>query len=64
MLVRPFVRRDDLIEAIRGFERELFDRSIDIAVSRLRAKINDSPQKPRFIQTVRGEGYAFIGADE
>lgn len=62
---RPaIVRRDDLIEAIRGFERELFDRSIDIAVSRLRAKINDSPKNPRFIQTVRGEGYSFIGADE
>ncbi len=58
---RPaIVRRDDLIEAIRGFDREMFDRSIDITVSRLRAKLGDSPRSPRFIQTVRSEGYVFI----
>ncbi|MDM5147612.1 response regulator transcription factor [Candidatus Persebacteraceae bacterium Df01] len=54
------VHRDVLIEEIRGFERDVFDRSIDIAISRLRAKLHDTPQSPRFVQTVRSEGYAFI----
>lgn len=55
------VSRDDLIEEMRGFERDVFDRSIDIQVSRLRAKLRDSPRTPRFIRTVRGAGYAFVG---
>ena len=54
------VHRDILIEQIRGFERDINDRSMDITVSRLRSKLGDSPQTPRFIQTARGEGYAFI----
>jgi DNA-binding response OmpR family regulator len=54
------VSRDDLIEEMRGFERDVFDRSIDIQVSRLRAKLGDSPRMPRFIRTARGAGYAFI----
>ncbi|MGI9348043.1 MAG: response regulator transcription factor [Gammaproteobacteria bacterium] len=60
---RPAViDRDYLIEKIRGFERDIYDRSIDIAISRLRTKLGDSPQHPKFIQTMRGEGYAFIAA--
>ena len=54
------VDRDTLIENIRGFERDVFDRSVDIAVSRLRGKLRDSAANPRFIQTLRGAGYAFI----
>ena len=58
---RPTVlERDFLIEKIRGFERDIFDRSIDITVSRLRTKLRDSPSHPRYIQTARGLGYAFI----
>lgn len=54
------VERDFLIEKIRGFDSEAFDRAIDITISRLRGKLNDSPSRPRFIQTSRGAGYAFI----
>ncbi len=54
------VSRDFLIEKIRGFEPDVFDRSVDIAISRLRAKLQDPPAHPQFIQTVRGAGYAFI----
>ncbi|MGI9296423.1 MAG: response regulator [Gammaproteobacteria bacterium] len=56
------VERDYLTEKIRGFERDPSDRAIDIAVSRLRGKLRDSPSHPRFIQTSRGVGYAFIAA--
>lgn len=54
------VGRDFLVEKLRGFERDVFDRSVDITISRLRVKLGDSPARPKFIQTVRGEGYAFI----
>lgn len=54
------VSRDELIEELRGFERDAFDRSIDTTVSRVRARLRDSAKSPRFIKTVRGAGYAFI----
>ena len=58
------VRREHLVEELRGFEGDWFDRSADICVSRLRAKLGDDPRHPKFIRTVRGEGYAFIAPDE
>lgn len=54
------VGRNELVEKFRGFERDVFDRTVDISVSRLRAKLRDSASKPRFIQTLRGAGYAFV----
>lgn len=56
------VDRNYLTEKIRGFERYPDDRAIDITVSRLRGKLRDSPSRPRFIQTSRGVGYAFVAA--
>jgi len=56
------VSRDALMEELRGFERDAFDRSIDTTVSRVRARLRDSVKSPRFIKTVRGAGYAFIAA--
>jgi two-component system OmpR family response regulator len=35
------------------------DRSVDLAVSRLRQKLGDSPREPLLIRTLRGEGYLF-----
>ena len=58
------VRREQLVEELRGFESEWFDRSADICISRLRAKLEDDPRSPKFIRTVRGEGYAFVAPDE
>lgn len=49
--------RDDLLSALKGNEIELFSRSIDILVSRLRQKLK--PANP--IKTVHGAGYAFAG---
>jgi two-component system phosphate regulon response regulator OmpR len=51
--------RDDLIEWLKGYERDAFDRSIDTRVTRLRRKIEPDPARPVYIRTVRGEGYLF-----
>lgn len=51
--------RDRLIDLTRAPGVEVNDRSIDLAVSRLRSKLGDSPREPRLIRTVRGEGYLF-----
>jgi two-component system phosphate regulon response regulator OmpR len=44
----------------RGRDHELFDRAIDVQVSRLRKLIEPDPANPRFIQTVWGFGYVYV----
>ncbi|KQV94123.1 response regulator [Pelomonas sp. Root1237] len=51
--------RDQLIELTRAPGVEVNDRSIDLAVSRLRAKLGDTAREPSLVRTVRGEGYLF-----
>ena len=51
--------RDTLISLLKGYERDAFDRSIDNRVTRLRKKIETDQAAPRYIRTVRGEGYLF-----
>lgn len=51
--------RDMIMENLRGFDRDPFDRSIDVRVTRLRHKIEDDPSNPRIIRTVWGVGYQF-----
>jgi two-component system OmpR family response regulator len=51
--------RDQLLDLTRAPGVDVSDRSIDLAVSRLRTKLGDSPKDPRLIRTVRGEGYLF-----
>lgn len=51
--------RDELMDLARGRATEAFERSIDLLVSRLRAKLADDPHAPRCIRTVRGVGYLF-----
>ena len=51
--------RDWLMDQLRGFERDPFDRSIDIRVTRLRRKIEVEPAAPVYVRTIRGEGYLF-----
>jgi two-component system phosphate regulon response regulator OmpR len=52
--------RDKLMELARGREYEVFDRAIDVQVSRLRKLIESDPSSPTFIQTVWGFGYVFV----
>jgi DNA-binding response OmpR family regulator len=50
--------RDQLLDALHGLgEAEVLDRAIDAHVRRLRDKLNDEPDRPRFVATVRGVGY-------
>jgi DNA-binding response OmpR family regulator len=56
--------RSQLIEKLRGIDADIYDRSVDMLVSRLREKLNDDPRQPRFIRTVRLGGYQFVGAAE
>ncbi len=51
--------RDMLVDILRGYDRDPFDRSIDNRVTRLRRKIEVEPAAPAYIRTVRGEGYLF-----
>ncbi len=57
---RQPLSRDRLMELARGREYEVFDRAIDVQVSRLRKLIEPDPSKPVFIQTVWGFGYVFV----
>jgi two-component system phosphate regulon response regulator OmpR len=51
--------RDMLVDLLRGYNRDPFDRSIDNRVTRLRRKIEIDASAPAYIRTVRGEGYLF-----
>lgn len=51
--------RDFIMECLGGNDRDPFDRSIDVRVTRLRHKIEEDPAHPRFIRTVWGIGYQF-----
>jgi len=51
--------RGQLVELTRSAATESNERSIDLAVSRLRAKLRESLENPQFIRTVRGRGYQF-----
>jgi len=51
--------RDQLLEASRVHDNEVYDRSIDVTVLRLRRKIEPDPSQPTFIVTERGTGYVF-----
>ena len=53
--------RDEILGKLRGIDTEIFTRSVDIMVSRLRNKLGDTTKPPRFIQTVWGLGYCFVG---
>ena len=63
-LQRPqrVLNRDQLLDLARGRAANVFDRSIDTQVSRLRRKIEDDQKEPKLIKTVWGEGYVFTPA--
>ncbi|MGV8990602.1 MAG: response regulator [Thiobacillus sp.] len=58
---RVFTRDDLVAVASDGPDRLPFDRSIDARVARLRRKLDDASDAPRYIRTVWGTGYVFIG---
>ena len=60
------VSRDDLLTSVWGYREGSFveTRTVDIHVVKLRKKIEPSPETPRFLLTVRGEGYQLVGVQE
>jgi DNA-binding response OmpR family regulator len=55
--------RDEILNGLRGIDAQIFSRSVDILVSRLRHKLKDTTKQPRFIKTVWGTGYTFVGEE-
>ena len=53
--------REFLVENLRGISWQSYDRSVDVLVSRLRSKLGETPNNIRFIKTIHGVGYKFIG---
>ena len=52
--------RDQLLNELKGIDTEIYSRSIDILMSRLRQKLKDDPKQVKFIKTLRNVGYTFI----
>jgi two-component system OmpR family response regulator len=55
--------REQLLQLLHGAADEAFDRSIDVVVSRVRAKLEVDPKNPKLLKTVRGVGYMLAPGD-
>lgn len=64
LLLHPqrILSREQLLQLTQGRDADVFDRSIDLLVSRVRQRLGDDSREPRFIKTVRNEGYVFCVA--
>ena len=58
---RTVLSRDQIFEALFGFEYNGVDRSVDIYISRLRTKLGEDSTRPQLLKTVRGVGYLLGG---
>jgi len=56
--------REMLLRRLRGIDAEIYDRSVDMLISRLRKKLDDDSRTPRFIKTIWRTGYQFVGASD
>jgi phosphate regulon transcriptional regulator PhoB len=56
---RRIFSRDQLLDEVWGRDRFVTPRTVDVHMRRLREKIEDHPEKPQYLQTVRGAGYRF-----
>ena len=48
-----------LVAEVRSRDYDVFDRSIDVHISRLRHKLESDPKNPQYLKTIRGVGYMF-----
>jgi len=53
--------RDTLLNLLKGIDADVYSRSIDILMSRLRQKLGDNPKQVTYIKTLRNIGYCFVG---
>ena len=62
LMVRPnrVLSRDQIMNLARGRDFMAFDRSIDVHISKLRAKLESNPRSPERIKTIWGTGYMFV----
>jgi two-component system OmpR family response regulator len=58
------LNRDQLLNLTQGKEVDVFGRSIDLMVSRLRQRLREDAREPAYIKTVRNEGYVFSAVVE
>jgi DNA-binding response OmpR family regulator len=56
--------REMLLRKLRGIDAEIYDRSVDMLISRLRKKLDDDSRSPRFIKTIWRTGYQFVGESD
>ena len=61
---RKILDRGRIMEALHGVEWDAYSRTVDINMSRLRQKLKDDSKHPRFIKTIWGSGYMFIGKED
>lgn len=52
--------REQLLQLAKGSAEQAFERSIDVQISRLRAKLHDDSREPKILKTVRGAGYVLV----
>lgn len=56
--------REQLLDLVKGSADEVFDRSVDVHIFRIRQKIEVDPRNPKLLKTVRGAGYMLATGDE
>ena len=52
--------RDQILDQVKGMNADMFTRTIDVTLSRIRQKLGEDPKHPVFIRTIYGGGYLFI----
>jgi|SRR6476661_3256852 len=57
--VNKVVNRDELMMVVWGYNSDVNTRTLDMHIVRLRKKIEENPDRPQYLQTVRGMGYRF-----
>jgi DNA-binding response OmpR family regulator len=56
--------REQLLDLVKGSADEVFDRSVDVHIFRIRQKLEEDPRNPKLLKTVRGAGYMLVREDE
>jgi DNA-binding response OmpR family regulator len=56
--------REKLLRKLRGIDNDIYDRSVDMLISRLRKKLDDDSKSPRYIKTIWRTGYQFVGVSD
>ena len=55
------ISREQLLDAVWGYENMPFTRTVDMHIAKLRKKIEDSPHEPKYLITIHRVGYKFLG---